>query len=225
VKLAFLNQSTTFKTTELALAVQAIGEQLSRDVAPAWGLVAPFVMMVGHLSDVPADALPIVVLDHPDQAGALGYHTETPDGRRYGRVFVQPTLEDGDTVSSVLSHEAIEALVDPACNLSATAPSGWAWALEACDPCESDSYEIAGVQVSNFVLPAFFDGQAPKGAKLDFLGKLSKPFSLDAGGYAVLTREGRTRQVQADGSELDLEQLAASKRHPAARTARRMRAA
>jgi hypothetical protein len=221
MKIGFVLEAKQMTKAEFTAAVGAIKTQLVRDVAPAWGLVAPQVEGFDALAACPPDWSPIAVIDHADQAGALGYHTETPDGRRYGRVFVVDSRDDGDEPSSVMSHEGAELLVDPACNVSATDARGRAWALEVADPCESDGYEIGGIVVSNFVLPAFFDASAFAGSKFDQLGKIGHAFQLAPGGYAVITSMGRTRQIQADGTELAFHELAARKQHPASRTAQR----
>src|SRR5438445_751400 len=109
--------------------------------------------------------------DDAEQAGALGYHAETPDGRPYGRVFVGPVLDHGGgwlegqlSVSTVVSHECCELFCDPNVNLWADDAQGRAYAVEACDPVEADSYEVSVegrvVAVSNFVHPAWFDARA-----------------------------------------------------------------
>jgi len=63
---------------------------------------------------------------------------------------------EGNSVSVALSHEVIEAFVDPDLNLWAEDEEGTLWAYEACDPVEAGSYQIriAGepVYVSNFDL-------------------------------------------------------------------------
>jgi hypothetical protein len=221
VKIGFILEASQMTKAEFTAAVAAVKTQLVRDVAHAWGLVAPQVAGFDALAACPPDWAPIAVLDHADQAGALGYHTEAPDGRRYGRVFVVDSRDDGDEPSSVMSHEGAELLVDPACNVSATDARGRAWALEVSDPVEADGYEIGGIVVSNFVTPAFFDASSAAGSRFDYLGKLASPFRLAPGGYAVVTGMGRTRQIQADGIELGFHELPAHKQHPAARTSRR----
>jgi hypothetical protein len=51
------------------------------------------------------------------------------------------------------------------------------------------------VEVSNFVLPAWFDPIPVDGAKFDWLGKLSKPFSMTKGGYVIVRNQGSVSQV------------------------------
>jgi hypothetical protein len=221
VKIAIVNASSLYANADCEIAVVAVRQQLVEDVAPAWNRRAPDVQKFDKLEDVPTDWCILAILDSADEAGALGYHAETGDGRPYGRVFVKVTLQDGGTVSSVLSHEACEMFGDRVCNRWAQAPDGRMWALELCDAVQGDSYMKNGVEVSNFVTQAFFDDTPAPGAKLDFLGKLSAPFTLSPGGYSVVMAGGRVHQIQADGRALGFHELAEHKQHGAARTAKR----
>jgi hypothetical protein len=53
------------------------------------------------------------------------------------------------------------------------------------------------VLMSNFLTPAWFEPfQHPPGTKFDYLGKLSRPFTLRPGGYTVQkTRNGQVKEV------------------------------
>lgn len=110
------------------------------------------------------------------------------------------------SISAVLSHEVLEAIVDPACALWADGPpsdkvGGAEYALEVCDPVEDDVYDVAGVDVSDFVLPAWFRPHAPAD-RLDHLGLLREPFELRPGGYAIRrpTGPGGLSTLGPDGS-------------------------
>lgn len=189
--------------------------QLVRDFGPVWGLdvrALPLAVRARE-TDVPSDWLLITLLPSPDVANALGYHSQTPAGREYARVFTEgQTRAD---IERTLSHEVLEALADPACNRWAQTIEGELYAIEVCDPVQSDSYAIelndgsAPVHVSNFVTPAWFDPRPDKGARFDFMGRLSRPFTMSPGGY-VITMSG------GPSTELD-----ARKAYPAARTMKR----
>jgi hypothetical protein len=151
------------------------------------------------LDDVPTSAWPVVLLDDTDEADALGYHDQTPDGRPYGRVFAAPVLNSKGTlltgansVSVTLSHEVLEMWWDPQVNLWYEAPDGRIWAGELCDAVEGDSYDITvsgtAVAVSNFVLQPFFDCEPELGARFDFLGTLKKPFTIAPKGYGIIAK-------------------------------------
>lgn len=198
-----VNASTLLSDHDAGAITVACARQLKQHCAPLWGRKP---MLVRFYKKAPAakagtDRYIIGIADDSDQAGALGWHTK--DGSNvYGRVFVRPVLDNGGTVSTgelsvsaVLSHEVMETFCDSAVNLWAD-QGPRAIAYEVGDPVEADSYEIDGIAVSNFVLPAWFDPQA--GPPYDYLGNLTAPFSMTPGGYFVYRAEGGMKQVFAD---------------------------
>lgn len=225
-----INKSTQLKDADFQLMVEACTAQLTQHVAPmwlkgAWNVVKNQPDTVGY---------PIVILDDPDQAGALGYHTESPGGKVWGRVFVKPVINAKGTmltgslsVSAVLSHEMIEAYCDPNVNLWADMGNNKMVAYEACDPVENDAYVMttksgAKVSVSNFVLPAWFDSYASASAKFDWLAAVSKPLTMSKGGYMVVL-DLKTGKVTNIFGSLDAERQHAIRQnpHPAARSVRK----
>src|SRR5262249_19238136 len=61
---------------------------------------------------------------------------------------------------------------------------------DVCDPVEGDEYDLGGVPVANFVLPTWFrPGPLPDDALVDYLGRLSDPFTLSPGGHALFCTE------------------------------------
>lgn len=212
-----------------ALMVAACDLQLRMHFCPAWGKQAATVRGAAddkHMQ--PGDCL-IGIFDHADAAGALGYHDESPGGHVYGKVFVDVTLQQGGglltgdcALSSVLSHEVLEAAADAFCNFWADMSDGSQAALEVGDPVESDSYPIvvSGVQVnvSNFVYPAWFNEQPATGTRFDRMGKTTAPFTMTPGGYMIVRKAGVAKQVY--GAEYPTWKLP-GKAHSAARSARR----
>lgn len=203
------NKSTVVSNTDVSLMSRACAHQVRYDAAPAWGLQPIPVVYMSDESHAPPGSWVIAVMDDPDQAGVLGWHTEDQGDVIYGRVFVKPVLDNGGdaltkplSVASVLSHEVVEVLCDPHVSWQSDDGLGRSYALEACDPVESDSYVIpitprgatepVGVTVSNFVLPEWFDPQGV--GPFDHLRKLTKPFTMTSGGYVVVTAEGKTTQ-------------------------------
>ncbi len=181
----------------------AMGKQFARDVAPVWGSAVPAVTTGGAITPDPS---PLTMQNTLDVDGAAGYHDEA---RGLARGFVAtppnaPILVGSNADSVTASHEALEMFANPATNLNVDMPDGSSTWRELCDAVENDTYEIDGVSVSNFLYPAWFDGEAPAGTKLDHLGKLSKPFTMTSGGYmGVRTEPGTVSQVFArvHGSE------------------------
>lgn len=229
---AVQNHATRISDADVALAVRAVAHQVRYDVAPAWGQKSVSVVYLPKDAAVPAGSYAIGVYDTADQANALGYHSENPDGTVYGKVFVAPVLDNGGSaltgalsVSAVLSHEVLETFVDPHVQLWASDGGNALYAYEACDAVEDGAYEVKvsghAVSVSNFLYPSYFDAQAPAGTKLDYLGVLTKPFEIAKGGYAVkLTLGAGTKVSQVFGEEFP-EHKKPGKNHKLSRLARR----
>lgn len=238
-KIAVINQSTLVSDADAKTMWLACKNQIYYHAGPLLHkrfLNSVFVPKGGVAS---ASDYPLVILDDPDQANALGYHTEDPNGKVWGRVFARPVFDNGGTalhgalsVSSVLSHEMLEAFADLNVNLWADRNDGTFVALEIADPVENDSYEVGSldahgnkvmVSVSNFVLNEWFDPLASPTSRFDYMKKVKAPLTMSPGGYIVVlnTRNGKVSQVF--GSQ-EAEHMHNKKKpaHPASRTARRM---
>jgi hypothetical protein len=232
VLIAVVNESTLVSDQDVYDMALAVNHQLRHQVAPAWGIAAPCAAFATSTPIEPG-TVAIGVLDDADQASALGWHTETAAGVIYGRVFARPVLDNGGnaltnplSVASVLSHEAVEVVLDPACNLWADAGNGTSYAYEGCDPVESDSYPVTLsaegttviATVSDFLLPAWFDPLAAAGTPRDYMGLLTTPFQVRPTGYALTRRRGKIALVTGrryPGWRRE------SKAYPIARTSRR----
>lgn len=213
--IVFINRSTRVPTSVFLSVVAACNWQISAHAAPAHRRLPDPVIACDTEAQAPANARIIVVMDSPDQADALGYHTETPDGRMWGRVFINPILDNGGTLtegpnsfSAVASHEALELFCDEHVCLWSDLPDGkHQIAYEVGDPVQGSSYKIrirvtkgqplVTVSVSNFVFPEYFDFQAQSDERFDYNNELNGPApALGAGGYAVLRTIGtRTTQI------------------------------
>jgi hypothetical protein len=180
----------------------AISAQL-RHLATAWGQVVWEIV-----DDANAAGFEISLFDDDEeQQDAYGWHWVTDDGTPYARVFLDPILQHGGrwlrsslSVSATVSHEVCELIGDPAANQWAQSASGGLYAVELCDPVESDTYDVrlrdgATVSVSDFVYPAWFNPFAPPGSRFDHVGVLSKPFEVSSEGYAMRMSGGRVRNT------------------------------
>ena len=199
VKIAILNKSTLVNDVEVSRMTTAVRIQ-TREAAKFWEMKSPSVRFFKDETKVPFDFCKVCLFDDADVAGALGYHDDGPDGKPYGRVFVKISVDNGISVSSVLSHEVLEILGDPQANYWAdNYNDGKSYALELCDPVEGDAYTIdvngVAVEVSNYVLPAWFDPNPPHGSSYDKLGKLTQPFKMTPGGYVIVRNQGNVFQV------------------------------
>lgn len=206
-QLFVVNGSTLVTDADVQRMTQACNRQIEQHAAPAWGKAR----VVTHFhagrdlksvqAAIPTQAWVIIILDDPDQAGALGWHWQDDQDRIYGEIFAKPCLSAGSTaltgkyaVSSVLSHEVLETFGDPFCNGWSDSGRGYLIAQELCDPVEADTYLIDGVAVSNFVLPEWFDPTVSAGEKFDYLGKLKLPYAMTPGGYWVQMPTGSESQ-------------------------------
>ena len=199
MKIAIINKSTLVSAADVTRMTAAVYRQVKWQVSKAWELKPPLVVEAADEASAPVGATKVMIFDDADVAGALGYHDVGPDGLPYGKVFAKVSLDNNVSVSSVLSHETCEIVGDAHANYWADAPDGKSYALELCDPVESDSYMInvngVNVEVSNFVTPDFFDTVQVAGAKFDWLGKLTAPFTMTKGGYLIVRTDGTASQV------------------------------
>ena len=198
-QIQIVNQSTVVSDAAFVAAVAACQRQVREQFEPAWGGLTA--TLTGTKADPKAPHTPsvetIFVLDDADQAGVLGYH-ETVNDVPTGYVFARTSEDDNSPWQVTLSHELLEQLADAyttTCAVVMFRGKPAAVEYEVCDPVENDTYEIDGVPVSNFVLPAWFQSpdKSVKGP-FDYLGKLSQPLSLTSGGYVGYTTNLRRWQ-------------------------------
>lgn len=186
-QIAFKNFTTMVSDADVKRYMAALQIQVSRDFAPLYGV--NIALRYAPKSEVlHGKEWLLGIYDTAEQAGYLGYHDLTANGTPLGKVFAKTTYNDGGLLSVVMSHELLEMAADPWINLTAIDPvTNRLYAFEVCDAVEADElgYDINSVRVSDFVKPHFFtrNEQPTKGELYSFNGKLTKPFSLDPGGY------------------------------------------
>lgn len=202
---ALLNSTRLVTDVETSLIAQAVNLQLARDIAPAWGRVAPRMLFYKNRATLPAGASVFELIDaDPNVPNALGYHDESK-GLYYAPIECKPIFDAGGDaltastcVASVVSHEAAEMFGDAPVNIWADMPNGASTAFELADAVQDGSYPIKvghiPVTVSNFLLPAWFDRQATKGP-FDHLGVLEAPFKRTPGGYMIVRVEGKESEM------------------------------
>jgi len=192
INIAIINACTVLTNNQIHDTIPALQKQIERDFAPSWGINA-------ELTFVPKGSTGnsafwwLAIVDDPDIADALGYHDLTPAGLPMGKVFaaLDQRLHLQWTVTA--SHELLEMLADPDVNLSAFVQTGGNtgtfYSYEVCDPCEEDGqgYQIDGIQVSDFVFPAWFEGfRGPGSTQFDQCKHINAPFELLPGGYSLV---------------------------------------
>lgn len=222
-----VNASTLVSDHDVAMMASACAAQLTRDVAPAYGML-PVPVVVTTKEHITPGMRVISVLDVLDDKNALGWHTEEGKEHTYGVVGCKAVLDHGAkpltgpySVSSVMSHEIVEMFADSTCAGWADSGRGFMVAYEACDPVQAGVYDLGGVTVSDFVTADWFD-QWNTGDPVSFLKTIKKPFTMDKGGYWVQLAEGKTTQKFGAAMPDWLREL---KQHEHTRTQRHVKAA
>lgn len=183
VHVALVDLSGRIKAPELAEVAGALNEQVQADFAPAWKVAAT----VGAYPQAPPGTWRIELHDTIDDPSAAGYHTD-----EHHQPYATVSLSAGNwTVTA--SHELVEMLADPFASRlhTAAALAGWKgesprvrYLLEPGDPCEEVHYEVGGVPVSDFVLPAFYRSSVRGSlAAYSHTGAVTEPLQILDGGY------------------------------------------
>lgn len=181
VHVALVDETGTIGVSNLADVAAALNAQIQRDFAPVWKVAAT----VGAYPKAPVHTWAIYLRNDIGDPGALGYH-DSEHHQPYSLV----DADAGDWTITA-SHELLEMLADPWGNRMHTAlsPEGVGnrrkvrYLLEVCDPPEAHSYEIGGVEVSDFLFPQWYRTVDRAGVTYDFTGALLWPRSVDRGGY------------------------------------------
>jgi hypothetical protein len=215
IKIGVFNASKRITGSQFHLMVAAVILQMARDFCPAWSLTVQ-VTPYADRRHVPEGTVPAGIFDKSDAPDALGYHSEN-QGKPFINVFTDPVFAAGGNalgdfrnpklpcVASVLSHEVMETAADLHCVDYDTGPEraeGSLYAKEVADPVQGDGYAVKPgdqqVVVSDFVTPAWFDPQADKDERFNFLGTVKAPFALAPGGYCII-RDGEGQESAVFG--------------------------
>lgn len=201
INIAVINESTSVSNTAVQALIPAFTTQWNRDLAPLWGLDKVAFTFVPKGQVPVAGSWWLVWLDNADQANALAYHDLTDEGLPLSKVFVKTIQADGASLSVAATHELCEMAVDPTINLAAQDETGTFWAYECADPVEDDQYgyDIDGVTVTDFVLPAWF-GYKNASGPYDFRQQCTGAFQILSGGYAQ--QFGADGWIQVNGDKV-----------------------
>ena len=111
--------------------------------------------------------------------GAVGWHFLNERSVPYSFIYRNIIEDTKDTLSGTISHEALEMLANPHCNNYSDGPAppeakgtdGLVfYNREVCDAVSFESYEIDGVTVSDFVLPAWWTWAEESPGRTSFCG-------------------------------------------------------
>ena len=151
----------------------------------------------------PELAWKLVFADRSDEAGDLGYHDFTPDGRPISYVFAADDKKYGASPTITATHEIAEMIADPWISENFQITDTRFFAKEICDPCEADEFGYSikvgrspAVMASDFVLPKWFIPGST--GQFDRCKKIDEPLKILPGGYmSVFTPGGGWRQIGA----------------------------
>ncbi|MDR7008818.1 alkaline phosphatase family protein [Paraburkholderia strydomiana] len=195
-QISVVNRTSCIADREIHRVVRAINRQISEDFEPYWafggrlrveGPAGPD-SELAQLKELRGDAI-LYILDSAAHNDVLGYHDQNLAGIPFGFVYLDLCKSVGDEWSTTLSHEALELIGDPQCNLLVQGPDPADTNrtvyhfFEMCDAVQAQSYVIDGVTVSDFVLPHYFTPEEEAGLRNDFCATDLKSFGVSSGGY------------------------------------------
>ena len=136
------------------------------------------------MNDVPNGVWPVIIKKNIGVPGALAFH-DHKNNIPFSLVMYDPQW----TISS--SHQILEMLACPFANRMVSGMSikpgeekkKVSYLVQVCDPCQTISYEIDTISVSNFCTPDYYGATKKKGAQYDFKGAIKKPLQVLKNGY------------------------------------------
>jgi hypothetical protein len=195
---ALINKSAHFTFADMQKIAASVNAQLAEDFYPIWQRHIDITAYETE-ADVPVGHWKSFVQDGLAEPGALGYHT---DELNQPVSYIDGSSGDINQVCVTVSHETIEAGVDPYGNRLITAlhpinnTDTVRILCEPGDPSEAQSYERAGLQVSDFYVPEWFDPSKQEGVKYSYLDKLPGPRTIIDGGYmSFIGADGKWYQL------------------------------
>jgi hypothetical protein len=220
--ISVINHTKTISDEEVQRTLRAINRQIREDFEPYWSLGAEL-RLEGRsqnqkklnktdLADMRGSAV-LYLWDQVKAKDALGYHERNHRGIPFGVVYTELSKELEENWTVTLSHEALELIGDPEVNLLVMGPHPaeprrdvFHW-YEMCDAVQTETYEIDGIEVSNFVLPLYFTGSDERGGRNDFLGrrhdgKTLRSFGVNPGGYVGFYDPKKRDDVTFEGDDV-----------------------
>ena len=221
MEIGIVKATDAISDKDVAFIAEACSQQ-AEEFCAAWGLpVVPVSFYVRGAAPSESVSHAFVIVD-TIEPGMLGMHTEWA-----GIPNAEVLLQDVAGTSSTCSHEVLEMIGDPLCNLWAPYTNGRRQAREAADRVEADVYyepvtilgETRSMPVSNYLLPSAFvtDGAGP----WDRMGRLTSWDGMTPGGYCIVQdAAGNVANVFADRVP---ETFARKLANPNSRTLQRLR--
>lgn len=213
--IAISNESTVLTDAQVQAVIPAMQKQVTNDFRAFYSIDATLEWLP-HGAALTPGWWQIVIVDDPEQAGALGFHELSSQGTPLGKVFAKLDIENKSSWTVTISHELLEMLGDPDINLCAQSGDGKIYAYEVCDPVEADNlgYLIGDVLVSDFVTPKWFQPSS-FGSVYSFKESVNASFQLAKNGYISVydSRHGWSQLNSARASRLVDSPPVGSRRH------------
>lgn len=161
---AFVDMGAGYSPAELARIAPALQAQLREDVAPRWAgydvdcaqdVVLPVAMPWSRAWLLGYCEIRLHATAPADDQRDVAYHARSVSGPMI-HIFRDLLERYSINLSLAVSHELIEATIDPLCNRTSTLPDGRVVAVEACDQLEGTAYNKLGVELANWNLPSNF---------------------------------------------------------------------
>jgi hypothetical protein len=165
---------------EIARISPGLQAQLREDLALEWGVgVGDTVESLVMRTVVPAAGIcQIQWHAHApnNDEDALAIHGVDANHNPIAHYYDDIARRCGDEPSTCVSHELLEASIDPECDRTFTLPDGSVVAAEIADQVEGTTYEKNGVRVSNFNTRRNYGDVTGPSKLFDFLGKQTAAF-------------------------------------------------
>lgn len=215
--IAIIDLSGNIPFTQLQAVTAAVQKQIDLHASPNWLDVenkplSANLVVYRSMAEVPNGAWPVTIENNIEptsqtattqlasmskfySATLYGYHLVN-NGTPYARLLYTSSY------SKVLSHELLEMLVNPfldryiGIEIYSETPGEEKVIQEIADPVQTTTYQIDGIEVSNFIFPAWYHVTKISGEKYDYLGLITEPKGILDGGYkSFLSRTGEWWQT------------------------------
>ncbi len=205
-QIVLVDQTHEIDPVLLHSAALALNSQVTQDLTQCWTGITASVSSAPTLAAVPHGGWPVfLVKSLPPGEG--GFHMDKRN-QPYAKVIASPN-DQSWTLDA--SHEIIEMLIDPYGNRMQTSQAieikgndvvdgagTFNYLVEGCDPCEANNYgyDIAGIAVSDFITPNYYDASVTPSTLYSFKGNIKRPRQMLPGGYiSYIQPDGKWNQI------------------------------
>jgi hypothetical protein len=175
----WVDNHSSLQLSEIREVIRAINTQISRDFDPIFGRMAELRLKTKKGPLPVPKARNVGHIHLTDNGAAPGFHRDEADGIPAGFVITNiPEMIQSNNPwlkwTVCFSHEVLELIADPHLNTFVRGPHPKIKGRqvfhyrEVCDPVQSVTYHIGGVEVSNFVTPHYYNAIGAIDGRNDF---------------------------------------------------------